>query len=41
MGLAIVHSIITSHGGELNAANAKDGGACVYFTLPVIKEYQE
>jgi two-component system sensor kinase FixL len=41
MGLAIVHSIITSHGGELNAANAKDRGACVYFTLPVIKEYQE
>jgi two-component system, LuxR family, sensor kinase FixL len=41
MGLAIVHSIITSHGGELNAANATDGGACVYFTLPVIKEYQE
>jgi two-component system sensor kinase FixL len=41
MGLAIVRSIITSHGGELNAANAKDGGACLYFTLPVIKEYQE
>jgi two-component system sensor kinase FixL len=41
MGLAIVRSIITSHGGELNAANAKDGGACVYFSLPVIKECQE
>jgi two-component system, LuxR family, sensor kinase FixL len=41
MGLAIVRSIITSHGGELNAGNAKDGGACLYFTLPVIKEYQE
>jgi two-component system sensor kinase FixL len=41
MGLAIVRTIITSHGGELNAENVKDGGACVYFSLPVIKEYQE
>jgi two-component system sensor kinase FixL len=41
LGLAIVRSIITSHGGELNAANAKGGGAWVYFSLPVIKECQE
>jgi signal transduction histidine kinase len=35
MGLAIARSIITSHGGELAAANAQDGGAYVYFSLPV------
>jgi C4-dicarboxylate-specific signal transduction histidine kinase len=41
MGLTIARSIIASHGGELAAANAQDGGACVYFSLPVIKERQE
>ena len=41
MGLSIVRSIITSHGGELNAANAEDGGACVYVSLPVIHDYQQ
>jgi PAS domain S-box-containing protein len=35
MGLAIARSIITSHGGELAAANAQGGGACVHFSLPV------
>jgi C4-dicarboxylate-specific signal transduction histidine kinase len=35
MGLAIARSIIASHGGELAAANAEGGGACVYFSLPV------
>ena len=29
MGLAIARSIITSHGGELVAANSQGGGACV------------
>jgi two-component system, LuxR family, sensor kinase FixL len=38
MGLAIARSIIASHGGELAAANAQDGGACVHFSLPVIAE---
>ena len=38
MGLAIARSIIASHGGELAAANAQGGGACVYFTLPVFAE---
>jgi two-component system sensor kinase FixL len=38
MGLAIARSIIASHGGELDAANAQDGGACVHFSLPVIAE---
>jgi K+-sensing histidine kinase KdpD len=36
MGLAIARSIITSHSGELAAADAEGGGACVYFALPVI-----
>ena len=38
MGLAIARSIITSHDGELAAANAPGGGACVHFSLPVIAE---
>ena len=38
MGLAIARSIIASHGGELAAENAQDGGACVHFSLPVIAE---
>jgi K+-sensing histidine kinase KdpD len=36
MGLAIARSIIASHDGELPAANAEGGGACGYFSLPVI-----
>ncbi len=36
MGLAIARSIIALHGGELAAANAPGGGACVYFSLPAI-----
>lgn len=38
VGLAIVQSIITSHGEELAAMNAKGGGACVHFSLPAISE---
>jgi signal transduction histidine kinase len=38
MGLAIARSIVTSHGGELAAANAQGGGACLYFLLPVSAE---
>jgi two-component system, LuxR family, sensor kinase FixL len=41
MGLAIARSIVTSHGGELAAANAQGGGACLYFLLPVSAEGQE
>lgn len=34
MGLAIVRSIIESHGGEIDARNMPDGGACFHFTVP-------
>jgi two-component system, LuxR family, sensor kinase FixL len=34
MGLAIVRSVIESHGGKIKAENAKEGGARFYFTLP-------
>jgi two-component system, LuxR family, sensor kinase FixL len=38
VGLAIVRSIIASHGGELAAMNVEGGGACVCFSLPAISE---
>jgi two-component system, LuxR family, sensor kinase FixL len=34
MGLAIVRSVIESHGGEIAAENAEGGGAQFYFSLP-------
>lgn len=34
IGLAVCHSIITAHGGSIQAANHPDGGACFTFSLP-------
>jgi two-component system sensor kinase FixL len=34
IGLAIVRSIVQSHGGTIVAENANGGGARFYFTLP-------
>ena len=38
MGLAIVRSIVESHGGDIQAENVADGGARFYFSLPVKKK---
>ena len=38
MGLAIVRSIVESHGGDIQVENVADGGARFYFTLPVKKK---
>ncbi len=38
MGLAIVRSIVESHGGTIAAENADGGGARFYFTLPAKPE---
>jgi two-component system, LuxR family, sensor kinase FixL len=38
MGLAIVRSIVESHGGDIQAESVADGGARFYFTLPVKKK---
>jgi signal transduction histidine kinase len=35
MGLAIVRSIVESHGGTIAAENADGGGARFHFTIPV------
>ena len=38
MGLAIVRSIVETHGGEIPAENVGDGGARFSFTLPAAKK---
>ncbi|MBT0961514.1 DUF4118 domain-containing protein [Denitromonas iodatirespirans] len=34
LGLAICRSIVAAHGGQIDASNLAEGGACVRFTLP-------
>ena len=34
IGLAVCHSIITAHGGSIEASNHPEGGACFRFWLP-------
>jgi PAS domain S-box-containing protein len=36
MGLAIVRSIIETHGGQIAAENVEGGGARFHFTLPIV-----
>lgn len=38
LGLAIVHNIIVSHGGEMQLANATEGGAIIRVILPQYTE---
>ena len=35
MGLAIVRSIVESHGGTVGGENVEDGGAQFQFVLPI------
>ncbi len=35
LGLAICRAIVEAHGGTINAANRRESGACVTFTLPL------
>jgi C4-dicarboxylate-specific signal transduction histidine kinase len=41
MGLAIVRSIIETHGGTIEVENLNGGGAHFYFTLPISQEIAE
>ncbi len=38
MGLSIARDIVKAHGGSMWAANMAEGGACFFFTLPVVPQ---
>ena len=38
IGLSIAQSIVSAHGGTLQARNAKDGGAEFFLRLPAFNE---
>ncbi len=38
LGLAISRTLVLAHGGKLAYRPAPDGGACFYFTVPVVPE---
>jgi two-component system sensor histidine kinase KdpD len=38
IGLSACMSIVKAHGGNMHAKNKPDGGACVYFALPMEEE---
>ena len=38
IGLSVCMSIVKAHGGHIWAENPPEGGACVYFTLPIEEE---
>ena len=38
IGLSVCRSIIRAHGGELNAAKSRHGGAAFSFYLPIKEE---
>ncbi len=37
MGLAICRTLLRAHGGEINARNLPEGGACFYIDLPLME----
>lgn len=41
MGLAIVRSVIESHGGKIDMQNLNGDGACFFFSLPAIIEVKK
>ena len=41
IGLSVCKAIILAHGGEIEAENQPEGGACFRFRLPMKEDYYE